>query len=155
MLIIELLIASVMLLLTVLLHGVGLSLLPTIAGLFESGEAERPWIARYGASAWHASILVLGILALTIIEVWLYAGLYVAIGAISPFREALYYSTISFAAIGYTDVAISQDWKLLGAIEGINGNLLLGWSVAFLVMQIRRVGRSRPTAPKARPLPEK
>jgi hypothetical protein len=54
------------------------------------------------------------------------------------FAPALYHSTISFAATGYSDAAIPPDWKLIGAIEGINGNLLLGWPVAFLVSEMTR-----------------
>ena len=62
-------------------------------------------------------------------------------GAVGDMASALYFSTISYAAIGYSDVHISPDWRLVGAIEGINGLLLLGWSTAFFVAVVTRLGR--------------
>ncbi len=49
-----------------------------------------------------------------------------------------YFSTSSYAAIGYGDDVIAEKWKLLGAIEGVNGVILLGWSVAFFVTAMTR-----------------
>jgi Amt family ammonium transporter len=36
-------------------------------------------------------------------------------------------------AIGYDDSLMAPQWRLLGAIEGVAGAILLGWSVAFFV----------------------
>ena len=47
-------------------------------------------------------------------------------------KSALYFSTTSFTTIGYGDVVLDRQWRLLGAIEGANGLLLFGWSTAFL-----------------------
>ncbi|MET0655204.1 MAG: ion channel [Pseudoxanthomonas sp.] len=54
----------------------------------------------------------------------------------------MYFSTISYAAIGYSDAAIDKSWALVAAIEGINGLVLIGWSTAYLVMIMSRVRRS-------------
>jgi hypothetical protein len=66
------------------------------------------------------------------VEIWLYAGLYRIAGAIPDLETALYFSTASFTTIGYGDVVLGPDWRLIGAIEGANGLLLFGWSTAFL-----------------------
>ena len=55
--------------------------------------------------------------------------------------RSLYFSTISYAAIGYGDAALPEQWRLLGAIEGINGVILLGWSTAFFVNLLMRLRR--------------
>ena len=56
----------------------------------------------------------------------------VVAGAIPDLETALYFSTASFTTIGYGDVVLGPDWRLIGAIEGANGLLLFGWSTAFL-----------------------
>jgi len=75
---------------------------------------------------------VLGLVAIHTIEIWLYAVVYFALGALAEFEAALYFSTTSFTTIGYGDVVLEKKWRLLSAIEGANGLLLFGWSTAFL-----------------------
>jgi hypothetical protein len=86
-------------------------------------------------------IVILGLFALHGIEIWLYAFLYIAIGAIDGLREAIYFSTITYGAIGYDDAAMAESWRLVSAIEGINGIILIGWSTAFFVTLVARMRR--------------
>ncbi|MDH4399727.1 MAG: ion channel [Sphingorhabdus sp.] len=62
---------------------------------------------------------------------WLYAFLYEGLGAVADLETAMYFSTISYAGIGFDDRYIMPEWRLVAAIEEINGLLLLGWSTAF------------------------
>ena len=55
------------------------------------------------------------------------------------FEAALYFSTTSFTTIGYGDVVLDKQWRLVSAIEGANGLLLFGWSTAFLFSVISRM----------------
>jgi hypothetical protein len=48
-------------------------------------------------------------------------------------RDAVYFSTITYGAIGYDDAAMAEQWRLVSAIEGINGILMIGWSTAVLI----------------------
>ena len=48
---------------------------------------------------------------------------------------------IRHAAIGFGDKAIHPDWKMIAAIEGINGVILIGWSTAFFVTMMGKLGR--------------
>ncbi len=77
------------------------------------------------------------------IEIWLYAALYVQLGAIVGFEESLYFSTVTYASIGYGDVLLPQAWRILGAIEGATGVIMLGWSTAFLVSLLARLNMFR------------
>ena len=36
--------------------------------------------------------------------------------------------------VGYSDAAMAEQWRLVSAIEGINGIILIGWSTAFFVI---------------------
>jgi hypothetical protein len=75
----------------------------------------------------------LGRIAIHTIEIWLYATLYLELHAFGHFEQALYYSTVTYATIGYGDVVMPHNWRILGAIEGAVGIIMLGWSTAFLV----------------------
>ncbi len=80
--------------------------------------------------------LVLSLMALHAIEIWLYAGLYLAAGAVADLETALYFSTVTFTTVGYGDIVLEPGWRLVGAIESANGLLLFGWSTAFLTTAI-------------------
>jgi hypothetical protein len=56
---------------------------------------------------------------------------------------AVYFSTITYATIGFSDAELAPPWRLVAAIEGINGILLLGWSTAFFVAVVARLGGAR------------
>jgi hypothetical protein len=76
--------------------------------------------------------VVLGIVAIHTLEIWLYAVVFLAIGSLDDFESALYFSTVSFSSLGYGDVLLAMKWRLVGAIEGMNGLILIAWSTAFL-----------------------
>ncbi len=133
-----------MVLLTVLIHAVGLYAVARILRLEEREEAAahvHPLSVRGFATT---LIVILSLIALHGGEIWLYAFLYHVIGAVSGLREAVYFSTITYGAIGYSDAAIAERWRLVAAIEGINGVILIGWSTAFFVMIVARMRRIEP-----------
>jgi hypothetical protein len=81
-----------------------------------------------------------GLFALHTLEIWAYAALYLLLQATPTFEGALYFSTVTYATIGYGDLTLGQQWRILGAIEGANGVILLGWSTAFFVSVVARLG---------------
>ena len=40
---------------------------------------------------------------------------------------------MTYTTIGYGDVLLPKPWRILGAIEGATGVIMLGWSTAFLI----------------------
>lgn len=88
---------------------------------------------------------VLGIFLLHTVEVWLWAAAYLWLAAATSFAEALDLSTAMFSTLGYSGgVTVSPAWRLLSALEGINGFILIGWSTAYLVGVSTRHGPFRP-----------
>lgn len=137
----ELSIATLMVILTVTIHGAGLLTLARILRL----EAREEAAARIDALSLRGILatlsVILGLFALHGTEIWAYAFLYDAIGAVQGLRESVYFSTITYAAIGYDDGAMAERWRLVSAIEGINGIILIGWSTAFFVTVVARLRR--------------
>ena len=125
---IQLALASVMVIITVLIHLVGLAIIIRMI------RSERPLFRRLRFSPLTVLLgATVGVFAIHSFEIWLYAALYLALGALGHFEEALYFSTVSYASIGYGDVLMPHAWRILGAIEGATGLIMLGWSTAFLV----------------------
>ena len=140
--IIQLAVSTAMVIFTVIIHGGGLAIL----GRMLRGEVQMershhiPGISPRTMAFTLA--LVLALFVLHGVEIWLYAFLYEAIGAVDNLETAVYFSTISYAGIGFDDRYIAPAWRLVAAIEGINGLLLLGWSTAFFVTIVSRLGRA-------------
>lgn len=129
--VIQLSLASLMVLLTVMVHLVGLAIL--VRGLRSHNRlAQRLEITPISLLL----VASIGLFALHTIEIWLYALLYLLLGAATDFESSLYFSTVTYATIGYGDVLMAKPWRILGAIEGATGVIMLGWSTAFLVSLI-------------------
>ena len=132
-------VSTLMVIVTVLLHGAGISGLAR-ALRFDPSSAE----IHDHFSAKHALLIltiVMALFAVHGIEIWLYGFVYLLLGAVPSLEAAVYYSTITYAGIGFDDGEMAHGWRLVGAIEGINGILLLGWSTAFFVTVVARLRR--------------
>ncbi len=128
--------ASAMVALTVTVHFFGLLALTHF--LRRRGNRFRAHESTLGSGAL-VLFLVFGIFAIHTVEIWLYAAFYYAIGALSDFEAALYFSTVAFASLGFGDVVLTREWRLVSAIEGMNGLILVGWSTAFLLSLMARL----------------
>lgn len=138
-LLIQFAVSSVMLVLCVAIHGLGLFSLNN--ALRSEASLERLQrinpLSRRGAS--FTLSIVVALIALHGIEIWLFAVFYLVVGAVGNLEQALYFSTISYSTVGYSDVHIALDWRLTGAFESIMGVILLGWSTAFFFRMLSRI----------------
>jgi voltage-gated potassium channel len=121
---------------TIVIHLIGILLLLRLLQLHVSRlRSARPMLDR--------ALVILGaafgLFLLHALEIWIYAVFYVAVREIPNLEDALYFSTSTYATIGYGDVVLSRRWRLLGAIEGVSGVILLGWSTAFFFSIIQRL----------------
>lgn len=139
----QLLVSTLMVLLTVIIHGAGIFALARLLRIEAREEAEEhihPMSLR-GLSV--TLSLVLGIFVLHGIEIWVYAFVFLILDALPTLSDAVYFSTITYATTGYDDEGFVEAWRMVAAIEGVNGIILLGWSTAFFVTVVARMGRSR------------
>jgi Ion channel len=131
---------------SVLLHlGAGLALLMRVwRGVAASGSQSM-------ASALSALVLLFaGLILLHLVQVLLWGGLY-AWGIGWDFATAAYFSIVTYATIGYGDVVPPPDWRLVAAIEGLTGVLLLGCSSAMVFALLSRLFSTRLRAGAAAP----
>lgn len=132
-------ISSLMVILCVAIHGLGLFSLSRAIRTEASIERLRRIDPLSPRGAMFTLFAVVAMLALHGIEIWAFALVYLVIDAVSGLENALYFSTISYSTVGYNDAHISESWRLLGAFESILGVFLLGWSTAFFFRMLGRI----------------
>jgi hypothetical protein len=128
--------ATLMVAATVLIHFFGLLALTRFMGRAHERLRTHEGPLRQASMI---LLVVFGIFALHTIQIWLYAVLYRVLGETQTFEQALYFSTVTFVSLGYGDVVLSPDWRVLSAIEGANGVILIAWSTAFLLTVTTRL----------------
>jgi hypothetical protein len=131
-----LIVATAMVVLTVTIHFIGLAVLMHLLRLFGQRLHKRHDVVGQGLTI---IFVVLSLFFIHGIEIWAYAGTYLGLNVFDSFEAALYFSTTTFSTLGLGDVTIDSHWRLVSAIEGINGFLLIGWSTAFFVSVIGQI----------------
>lgn len=132
----QLAIGCAMILATTVVHG-----LATLAGV---QMLKGHYLARTAApSSLHdtcvIAVFVLWLFFATIAEIWLWAGLFMLLGALGTLEEALYFSTVTFSTLGYGDIVLDKQWRLLASFAAANGLFLFGWSTALVFAVVQRV----------------
>jgi voltage-gated potassium channel len=87
-------------------------------------------------------LTVVVLLSLHLLEVFIWASVYrllVPLSEIDTLETAFYFSLVTFTSLGYGDVTLGPQWRILGGIEALNGVLLLGWTTAFLYAVLQRI----------------
>ena len=85
--------------------------------------------------------IALCLFALHLFEITVFALFYRLVGAVPDVEAALYFSASAFTTLGQPDVHFPDQWRLVGAIEGLVGFLLIGWSTAVFITDMNKVLR--------------
>ena len=85
------------------------------------------------------TMLMIGNLAQ--ISVW--GLLFLSLDEFEKFTNAFYYSAVNFSSLGYGDIVMSEQHRLLGALEALNGILMIGISTAALSTPFKDVLKAR------------
>jgi len=109
----ELLVATMMVVLVVFLHLMGLAMLwRALRSHMKVFRSLRILPLTLLLSA------TLGLILLHTVDIWLFAGLYLYLGVFRTLEQGLYFSTVTYSSLGYGDVLLPNDWRLLGSIRG-------------------------------------
>jgi len=86
---------------------------------------------------WILSFALIVLFAGNIVQFLVWASLFMYLGEFQDFATAFYHSTVNFASLGYGDIVMSEQWRLLGALEAANGVLMFGLTAGtmFSIMQ--------------------
>jgi len=85
----------------------------------------------------------------TVLQIFLWGTLFVVLGEFNEMYEAVYHSAVNYASLGYGDIVMSKNWKLLGPLEAVCGVLMLGMTAAALMVILQQMIKSQQEATQA------
>jgi len=88
---------------------------------------------------WIIATTMMIALAAHLIDICLWAVMFLLFGEFEAFGTALYHSAVNYTTLGYGDIVMSPAWKILGPIEATNGLLMFGVTTAMIFAVIRRL----------------
>ena len=68
---------------------------------------------------------------------WIWALAFRYLGMFGTYEEALYFSLVAFTTLGFGDLLLPKEWRLLGGLAAANGLLIFGLLTAMLVETLR------------------
>ena len=84
------------------------------------------------------SMVGLALIVLHGIEAALWAAMYVQLGALNSFGDAIFYAIDAMTTRGASNLALQENWQIMGALESADGVLLFGMSTAFMFAAMQR-----------------
>ncbi len=117
--------------LTILFHVAGLAI---INGRLVHRKKMRSVERQHPQSAFMVMVGATTLFATCLhgLEAGIWAFAYLSLGAMQDFRSAMLYSLNAITSYGHTELTLADRWRLLGALESLNGWLLFGLTTAFL-----------------------
>lgn len=125
---------------TIVIHALALS------AIIQFVRRERR-LGRAGVKFWRDVAIVIGaaLLALSahLLEIALWALVFVMCGEFLKFGSAFYESAMNYTSLGYGDVIMSANWKMLGPLEAADGMLMFGVSTGMIFAVVQRLIQTR------------
>ena len=81
----------------------------------------------------------LAMLAGTLMQIMLWGALFLWLGEFDQAYDAIYHSAVNFSSLGYGDIVMTRERRLLGPLEAVNGVLMLGMSAATLMAIVQHM----------------
>ncbi len=133
--IINIVIAAILFIATTATHAVGMMLSLNTIQRYREDLNKHPKSTRI----FRVSGVVLLLFLVSVVEVLIWAITYLALNAIQGLEQALYFSMVTFTTLGYGDVVLAEQWRLLSSFEAANGIIMFGWTIAIVVSVVQRL----------------
>ena len=79
------------------------------------------------------------VLAMITLDVWLWAFAFQYLGVFPDLEHAVYFALVSFTTLGYGDLLLPTEWRILGGMAAANGLLNIGLMTAFMIEALRHI----------------
>ncbi|WP_428408754.1 ion channel [Hyphococcus sp.] len=125
----QLLINAAVISATTFVHGVFVA---AAAAVFRVLKTRTRGAVRFLRDTAVLVLLVLWLMFAHTLEIGMWASVFHYFGMFETWETALYFSGASFTTLGFGDVLLPEEWRLLSGAAASNGLLLFGLSAAFL-----------------------
>jgi hypothetical protein len=89
------------------------------------------------------AVSMMAMMTANVLQIALWGWLFLQLGEFEDLYPAIYHSAVNFTSLGYGDVVMNQEWKLLGPLEAANGVLMMSMTAAALTAILQNVIRSQ------------
>lgn len=122
---------------TVIIHAMGLATTYKIFARLESRGSEFLRITIQIISITWLLIVVHAV------EISVWALFYWWQKCLPDIESAFYFSSVTYTTIGYGDLLLPLEWRMLGAVEGLTGILMCGLSTAYFFAVVNHMYKMR------------
>lgn len=91
------------------------------------------------------TVVVLWLVIGISLSAWLWAGLFLCLDIFDTIETSLYFSIVTFTTLGYGDVIVANEWRILASFAAVNGLIIFGLNTAFLVEFTSRLRSAQET----------
>lgn len=132
----QILIGSILICITIIIQVIFIEIAIKTLGkhapkLMARPKLHAPVILLTAATLWLLTALSLAI--------WVWAHAFNLLGAFETLEQALYFSMVAFTTLGFGDVTLPQEWRLLSGMIAANGLVLFGLNTAFLIETLGKI----------------
>lgn len=136
----EIALGAVVLCLTLLLHGLGMTVVRKCHAIL---VRLRPSVPISHQPVF--SVLILLMLATHIVEIALWAATLVLAGALPDFQDASYYVAVTYTTLGYEETALAANWRMVSPMIAVSGLFAFGWTTSTLFNLVQEKLPQNPT----------
>lgn len=86
---------------------------------------------------------VIAALGMITVSVWVWALAFLWLDIFSTLEAALYFSLVCFTTLGFGDVILPPDWRILSGMTAANGFLNIGMMSAIVIETLRLVRKNQ------------
>jgi hypothetical protein len=127
------LIGSVLVATTVIIHAAGLGMVLSHA----LRSTERP-DTHFWPITWLLIRIAWLLIIIHLIEIAVWALFFWWHKCLPDAESSFYFSGVTYATIGYGDLVLPKEWRLFGPVEGLTGILMCGLSTAFFFVIVSK-----------------
>ena len=128
--------ATLLMIATIIIHASGMVLSVRILKSHRGGKLKQELQRTY--IYWVIGIILLMSIAM-VTEAIVWAVTYIFIGAFEHFEQALYFSMVTFTTLGYGDIVLNEQWRILGSFEAASGIIMFGWTTAIVFFAVQHI----------------
>ncbi len=88
-------------------------------------------------------ISVIAALGMITVSVWVWAIAYWGLGVFVTLEASLYFSLVSFTTLGFGDIILPPEWRILSGMTAANGFLVIGMMSAVVLETLRYVRKNQ------------
>src|SRR6516225_11506650 len=119
---------------TVVIHAAGLGMV--LSHVLHSKV--RPEDTRFWPITWLLIRIAWLLIVIHLFAIFVWALFFWWQKCLPDVESSFYFSAVTYATIGYGDLVLPKEWRMLGPMEGFVGILMFGLSTAFFFVVVSK-----------------